>query len=127
MYLNFLLYIPPRFANFRFSRSKINWIGFLLNDHKFRDQFLFVKIFIFIVMRDLFIIAWSERGQSSLGFDAQPSIWMYWAILKHFNRTEYHLYYVTKMTLLQLIYFCILCFPYCCLVHTLKIRVVTLA
>ena len=69
----------------------------------------------------------SESGQSCLGFDAQPSIWIYWAILKHFNRTEYHLYYVAKMTLLQLINFCILCFPYCWLVHTLKMRVVILA
>ena len=105
------------YCKFLIFKIKINWTGFLLNNNKFRDQFLFVKHF--ILLRDLLLIYWSESGQSRFfGLDAQPSIQIYWAILKHFNRTEYHLYYVVKMTLLQLIYFCILRFPYCCLVHT---------
>ena len=45
----------------------------------------------FILLRDLLIRKWSK---SFFGLDAQPSIQIYWAILKHFNRTEYHLYYL---------------------------------
>ena len=77
------------YCNFLIFKIKINWTGFLLNNNKFRDHFLFVKHF--ILLRDLLIRKWSK---SFFGLDAQPSIQIYWAILKHFNRTEYHLYYL---------------------------------